>query len=87
MSLPSNVHVSNHPCLRAKLSQLRSGNTSAKEVKTLVHEISLLVGTEALATAVSTAPGPKVRVGACTRGFGWRKEQRGECMMVWLCHI
>lgn len=61
MSLPPNVHVSQHPCLRAKLSQLRSGATSAKEVKSLVHEIALIVGCEALAAAVSAAPGPKVR--------------------------
>ncbi|KAF3770318.1 PRTase-like protein [Cryphonectria parasitica EP155] len=59
MSLPSNVHVSQHPCLRAKLSQLRSGTTSSKEVKSLVHEIALIVGCEALAAAVSTSPGPK----------------------------
>lgn len=59
-SLPSNVHVSKHPCLLAKLSQLRSGSTSAKEVKSLVHDISLIVGCEALASAVAATPGPKV---------------------------
>lgn len=48
-SLPSNVHVSNHPCLRAKLSQLRSKSTNARDTKTLVHEIALLLGSEALA--------------------------------------
>ncbi|KAI3391579.1 hypothetical protein diail_7071 [Diaporthe ilicicola] len=58
-SLPSNVHVSNHPCLRAKLSQLRSKRTPAKDVKSLVHDISLIVGCEALASAITTAPGPK----------------------------
>ena len=47
--LPSNVHISKHPCLRAKLSQLRSKSTNARETKTLVHEIALLLGTEALA--------------------------------------
>lgn len=62
MPLPNNVHVSQHPCLRAKLSQLRSGTTSAKEVKALVHEIALIVGCEALGSAISTAPGPKVCV-------------------------
>ncbi|PSR83315.1 uracil phosphoribosyltransferase-domain-containing protein [Coniella lustricola] len=59
MSFPANVHISKHPCLRAKLSQLRSGTTSAKEVKSLVHEIALIVGCEALAVALSTAVGPK----------------------------
>ncbi|OIW33473.1 PRTase-like protein [Coniochaeta ligniaria NRRL 30616] len=58
-SLPSNVHVSNHPCLVAKLSQLRSKNTTAKEVKALVHEISLILGMEALAAKITTVSGPE----------------------------
>lgn len=48
-NLPPNVHVSKHPCLRAKLSQLRSKSANARETKDLVHEISLILGTEALA--------------------------------------
>ncbi|KAI7787600.1 hypothetical protein LA080_014969 [Diaporthe eres] len=60
-TLPKNVHVSNHPCLRAKLSQLRSKNTPSKDVKALVHEISLIVGCEALASTITTSPGPKDR--------------------------
>ena len=59
-SLPPNVHVSSHPCLVAKLSQLRSKNTSAKEVKALVHEISLILGIEALSSKITTSPGPQV---------------------------
>ncbi|KAH9228752.1 hypothetical protein K456DRAFT_1753404 [Colletotrichum gloeosporioides 23] len=59
MSLPSNVHVSQHPCLRAKLSQLRSKSTAAKDVKTLVHEIGLIVATEALAASTKATDGPK----------------------------
>ncbi|OAL23732.1 uracil phosphoribosyltransferase, variant [Fonsecaea nubica] len=47
-SLPPNIHVSKHPCLRAKLSQLRSKSTNARETKSLIHEITLLLGTEAL---------------------------------------
>ncbi|KUI56977.1 Putative uracil phosphoribosyltransferase urg2 [Cytospora mali] len=58
-ALPKNVHVSNHPCLLAKLSQLRSKSTNARDVKTLVHEISLLVGYEALASAITATSGPK----------------------------
>lgn len=58
-TLPKNVHVSSHPCLRAKLSQLRSKSTPSKDVKALVHDISLIVGCEALASAITTAPGPK----------------------------
>lgn len=48
-SFPSNVHVSAHPCLEAKLSQLRSKSTNARETKALVHEIAVIVGCEALA--------------------------------------
>ncbi|RMZ88692.1 hypothetical protein DV736_g4082, partial [Chaetothyriales sp. CBS 134916] len=47
--LPPNVHISRHPCLRAKLSQLRSKSASAKVTKQLVHEIALILATEALA--------------------------------------
>ncbi|EFX02722.1 uracil phosphoribosyltransferase [Grosmannia clavigera kw1407] len=56
---PSNVHVSKHPCLAAKLSLLRSETTSAKEVQSLVHEISLFVACEALSHALTATPGPK----------------------------
>lgn len=52
--LPLNVHVSNHPCLRAKLSQLRSKDANARETKALVHEIALIIGCEALATGLTT---------------------------------
>ncbi|KAI1085361.1 PRTase-like protein [Whalleya microplaca] len=59
MSLPTNVHVSTHPCLRAKLSRLRSKETHAREVKSLIHEISLIVSCEALAEALTAVDGPK----------------------------
>jgi uracil phosphoribosyltransferase len=55
MSLPSNVTVSSHPCLLAKLSQLRSVSTSSKETKALVHELALLLGAEALAKVLTTS--------------------------------
>lgn len=58
-SLPSNVHVSKHPSLLVKLSQLRSKSASARDVKTLIHEISLILASEALSTAIATADGPK----------------------------
>ncbi|EFQ25172.1 uracil phosphoribosyltransferase [Colletotrichum graminicola] len=57
--LPPNVHVSQHPCLRAKLSQLRSQSTPAKYVKTLVNEIALMVAYEALAASTKATDGPK----------------------------
>ena len=52
--LPRNVHVSTHPCLHAKLSQLRSKEATPRETKTLVHEIALIIGCEALAAALCT---------------------------------
>lgn len=60
MSLPSNVHVSRHPCLLGKLSLLRSKSTSAREVKALINEIATIVGVEALASALTPVDGPKV---------------------------
>lgn len=48
-SLPPNVHISTHPCVRAKLSQLRSQSTNSADVQRLVHEIATMVGCEALA--------------------------------------
>ncbi|KAL1956445.1 hypothetical protein VTO42DRAFT_7332 [Malbranchea cinnamomea] len=53
-SLPPNVHVSTHPCLRAKLSQLRSQSTSSRDTNALVHEISTILGCEALAQSLKT---------------------------------
>jgi uracil phosphoribosyltransferase len=47
--LPPNAHVSKHPCVRAKLSQLRSQSTNAREVNSLIREIATIVGCEALA--------------------------------------
>ncbi|KAL3417720.1 uracil phosphoribosyltransferase [Phlyctema vagabunda] len=57
-ALPPNVHVSTHPCLQAKLSQLRSSSTSSRETKALVHEIGLIVGCEATAAGLTTKSGP-----------------------------
>ncbi|KHJ35874.1 putative uracil phosphoribosyltransferase [Erysiphe necator] len=51
--LPKNVHISKHPCLRAKLSQLRDQSISARETRTLIHEISLILGCEATANSLS----------------------------------
>ncbi|KAF2838048.1 uracil phosphoribosyltransferas-like protein [Patellaria atrata CBS 101060] len=54
MSLPSNVHVSTHPCLRAKLSQLRSHATNAKETRGLINDIATIVACEALGASLKT---------------------------------
>ncbi|KAM3422935.1 hypothetical protein BST61_g418 [Cercospora zeina] len=50
--MASSIHISSHPCVRAKLSQLRSASTNARDTKTLVHEIATIVGVEALATGL-----------------------------------
>jgi len=60
-SLPRNVHVSTHPCLQTKLSQLREATTNARETKDLVHEVTLILACEAFATGLSTKKGPQVR--------------------------
>ncbi|KAI0097123.1 PRTase-like protein [Daldinia grandis] len=59
MSLPSNVHVSKHPCLVSKLSRLRSKSTESREVKSLINDISLILGCEALAASLTPVDGPK----------------------------
>ncbi|KAK5136996.1 hypothetical protein LTR08_001503 [Meristemomyces frigidus] len=65
-TLPPNVHVSTHPCVRAKLSQLRSSSTNARDTKTLVHEIATIVGCEALAHGLET-----VQTGTDTTPLGY----------------
>ncbi|KAG8407860.1 hypothetical protein J3459_013073 [Metarhizium acridum] len=57
-SLP-NVHVSTHPSLLTKLSQLRSKTADSRQVKALVNDISLILACEALAKNLVTGPGPK----------------------------
>ncbi|OAA37595.1 uracil phosphoribosyltransferase [Beauveria brongniartii RCEF 3172] len=59
-NLPPNVHVSQHPSVRAKMSQLRSKSASARETNALVHEISIIVACEALAKSLAPVPGPKL---------------------------
>jgi uracil phosphoribosyltransferase len=56
-SLPPNAHISTHPCVQAKLSHLRSSSTNAREVKSLIHEIALLVASEALAQCLTMGTG------------------------------
>ncbi|KAF4172676.1 hypothetical protein CNMCM8060_001101 [Aspergillus lentulus] len=60
MTLPSNIHVSSHPCLQAKLSQLRSHSTSPRETRSLVHDIATILGVEAFAAGLKVASGEKV---------------------------
>ena len=61
MTLPSNVHVSSHPCLQAKLSQLRSQSTSPRETRDLVHEIASILGVEAFASGLKLKSTGKVQ--------------------------
>ena len=62
--LPSNVHVSSHPCVRAKISQLRSQSATARQVRELVHEISLIVGCDALGHSLSVQETNEVVIGS-----------------------
>ena len=59
-TLPPNAHVSAHPCVRAKLSQLRSASTNARDTKALVHDIATIVGCEAFAHGLTAAEVGKV---------------------------
>src|SRR5436309_12933446 len=43
-----NIHVSTHPCVKAKLSKLRSSSTASRETRLLVNEIASLIAAEAL---------------------------------------
>ena len=61
INIPKNAHVSTHPCLQAKLSQLRSAGTGSRDAQTLVHEIALMVGYEALAAGLKPQAGSTVR--------------------------
>ncbi|KAF5877577.1 putative uracil phosphoribosyltransferase protein [Botrytis fragariae] len=60
-SIPPNVHISTHPCLQAKLSQLRSSEANTRETKALVNEISLIIGCEATAAGLTVSKGPTAK--------------------------
>jgi uracil phosphoribosyltransferase len=47
--LPENVHVSDHPLIRHKLSYLRDKRTEPKKFRELIREISILLAYEATA--------------------------------------
>ncbi|MCE5259655.1 MAG: uracil phosphoribosyltransferase [Chloroflexi bacterium] len=47
MVYPANVHVSEHPLIRHKLSLLRNKDTEPKKFRELVREIAMLLGYEA----------------------------------------
>lgn len=44
----SNVHILNHPLIQHKLTLLRDKNTSTKEFRDIVREMSLLMGYEVM---------------------------------------
>ncbi|KAL4878859.1 uracil phosphoribosyltransferase-domain-containing protein [Aspergillus karnatakaensis] len=53
----SNVHVSSHPLLQAKISQIRSSSTTTRETRNLVNEIATILGVEAFASWKATGTG------------------------------
>lgn len=77
-NLPSNVHVSTHPCVRGKLSQLRSASTHARDTKTLVHDIAGLVGCEAFAHGLKVVEVGKVSASSLMRPALADKRRRCE---------
>jgi uracil phosphoribosyltransferase len=44
---PSNVHESQHPVLKVKVSQLRNGEIGPRQVRTLTNEIATILAVEA----------------------------------------
>ncbi|CAI7632268.1 unnamed protein product [Penicillium glandicola] len=71
MSLPSNVHVSSHPCLQAKLSLIRSSSTTPRETRGLVHDIANILGVEAFSGLTL------VKTGTDTTPLGIEYETQG----------
>jgi hypothetical protein len=60
--LPPQIHISSHPCIKAKLSILRSqSTTNARDVKALIHEIATMVACEAFAHSLKPVPTGTVR--------------------------
>jgi uracil phosphoribosyltransferase len=49
-SLPENVHVSNHPVLKSKITKLRSAESSPQTFRALLKEITTFLGYEATAS-------------------------------------
>ncbi|MEG1868118.1 MAG: uracil phosphoribosyltransferase, partial [Clostridiales bacterium] len=43
----NNVHIMNHPLISHKITMLRDKDTTVKDFRQLVYEISLLMGYEA----------------------------------------
>jgi uracil phosphoribosyltransferase len=78
-TFPPSVHISQHPCVQAKLSQLRSASTNARETKALVHEIATMVGCEALAKALTVQAGETV---SGSIPFSWTRCELEEFLFV-----
>ncbi|KAL4968384.1 uracil phosphoribosyltransferase [Aspergillus stella-maris] len=57
MAVPSNVHISSHPLLQAKISQIRSSSSTTRETRGLVNEIATILGVEAFAGWKATGTG------------------------------
>lgn len=64
MSLPPNVHVSSHPVVKAKISQIRQ-DLSAKSTKHLISEISSLLAAWVGEKAFTIEQGPQVSFCFC----------------------
>ncbi|KAL7274057.1 hypothetical protein RUND412_003058 [Rhizina undulata] len=82
MAYPSNVTVSSHPCLVAKLSQLRSASTTPKETKGLVNEISLLLAVEALGKVLKAETTSEIDVTPLGASFNVQKATPQRIVLV-----
>lgn len=58
-SFPSNVHISQHPVLKTKISAIRQ-NVSAKTTRSLTSEISSILAVWVAGDAFKTTLGTKV---------------------------
>lgn len=54
MSWQQNIHVTDHPLVRAKLSIIRDKKTDCKVFRELVYEIGLYVGFQATARLITS---------------------------------
>lgn len=82
MPLPSNVHISSHPCLQAKLSQLRSQSTSPRETRDLVKEIASILGVEAFANGLKLTKTGTVRSRPSKAGIKEREESYADALLL-----
>lgn len=81
MSLPSNVHVSSHPVLAAKLSQLRQ-KSSAKETRQLSTELASILSVWVSGEVFKSTPASEKVVSAAGAQFTPTEATPGSYVLV-----